>query len=155
MRAKRDRLSASDIKTVSGALGDEALDCALRSRQRIPAPIRFHAGEADTLFIDIGCLAPQGERCTETEAENTDDAGRCRRKIKVGTIGSLEGLPGLHRQVVPTTSSSMATKTGIPARSESDGRFMVRASRVSAKRDLRPKTGHHLDQHGVDFGGCR
>ncbi len=106
-------LSASEIKTITGVTGDGALDCALRSHQRITAQvwsstdsvnanttaywlsednearIQFKVGESNTPFVNIRCLAAKGERCTKTKLVCTDDSGRDWPKIKAGTIDRL------------------------------------------------------------------
>ncbi len=106
-------LSASEIKTITGATGDGALDCALRSQQRITAQvwsstdsvnanttayrlsednearIQFKVGESNTPFVNIRCLAATGKQCTKTKLVCTDDRGRDWPKIKAGTIDRL------------------------------------------------------------------
>ncbi len=106
-------LSASEIKTITGATGDDALDCALRSQQRITAQvwsstdsvnanttayrlsennearIQFKVGESNTPFVNIRCLAATGKQCTKTKLVCTDDRGRDWPKIKAGTIDRL------------------------------------------------------------------
>ena len=79
-------LSASDIKTITGA----------REKEREIAPcaagkarIRLHVGESDTPFVNFGCLAPEGERCTNAKLECTEDSDRDWPAIKAETIDRL------------------------------------------------------------------
>ncbi len=153
-------LSASEIKTITGATGDEALDCALRSQQRITAQvwsstdsvnanttayrlsednearIQFKVGESNTPFVNIRCLAAKGERCTKTKLVCTDDRGRDWPKIKAGTIDRLN---------VYTVSTVQGADHRINKNDkgwyscdiESENPFMVYATHFSTKGDSR------------------
>ncbi len=153
-------LSASEIKTITGATGDGALDCALRSQQRITAQvwsstdsvnanttayrmsednearIQFKVGESNTPFVNIRCLAAKGERCTKTKLVCTDDRGRDWPKIKAGTIDRLN---------VYTVSTVQGADHRINKNDkgwyscdiESENPFMVYATHFSTKGDSR------------------
>ncbi len=153
-------LSASEIKTITGATGDEALDCALRSQQRVTAQvwsstdsvnanttayrmsednearIQFKVGEGNTPFVNIRCLAAKGERCTKTKLVCTDDRGRGWPKIKAGTIDRLN---------VYTVSTVQGADHRINKNDkgwyscdiESENPFMVYATHFSTKGDSR------------------
>ncbi len=153
-------LSASEIKTITGATGDEALDCALRSQQRITAQvwsstdsvnanttayrlsednearIQFKVGESNTPFVNIRCLAAKGKQCTKTKLVCTDDRGRDWPKIKAGTIDRLN---------VYTVSTVQGADHRINKNDkgwyscdiESENPFMVYATHFSTKGDSR------------------
>ncbi len=153
-------LSASEIKTITGATGDEALDCALRSQQRVTAQvwsstdsvnanttayrlsednearIQFKVGESNTPFVNIRCLAAKGEQCTKTKLVCTDDRGRDWPKIKAGTIDRLN---------VYTVSTAKGADHRIDDDNtgwyscdiKSENPFMVYATHLSTKGDSR------------------
>ncbi|WP_025771383.1 ankyrin repeat domain-containing protein [Thioalkalivibrio sp. HK1] len=157
-------LSIGDIQRHTLAMRNKALDCALRSQQNIVAQVwsstdsvnanttayrlseagkarvHFYAGEGNTPYINIRCIAMDGKKCTGTELKCTDDAGRSRSVIEAGTIDRLN---------VYTVSTAQGADYRITSGNrgwyscaiESDGPFMVHATQVQAKGDSRSKTG--------------
>ncbi len=153
-------LSASEIKTITGATGDDALDCALRSHQRITAQvwsstdsvnanttayrlsennearIQFKVGESNTPFVNIRCLAATGKQCTKTKLVCTDDRGRDWPKIKAGTIDRLNvytvsTVQGADHRI------NKNDKGWYSCAIESENPFMVYATHFSTKGDSR------------------
>ncbi len=153
-------LSASKIKTITGATGDGVLDCALRSHQRITAQvwsstdsvnanttayrlsednearIHFKVGESNTPFVNIRCLAAKGERCTKTKLVCTDDSGRDWPKIKAGTIDRLNvytvsTVRGADHRIDDDDTGWYSCDV------ESENPFMVYATHFSTKGDSR------------------
>ncbi len=153
-------LSASEIKTITGATGDGALDCALRSHQRITAQvwsstdsvnanttayrmsednaarIHFKVGEGNTPFVNIRCLAAKGEQCTKTKLVCIDDRGRDWPKIKAGTIDRLNvytvsTVKGADHRIDDDDTGWYSCDV------ESENPFMVYATHFSTKGDSR------------------
>ncbi len=153
-------LSASEIKTITGATGDGALDCALRSQQRITAQvwsstdsvnanttayrlsednaarIQFKVGESNTPFVNIRCLAAKGKQCTKTKLVCTDDRGRDWPKIKAGTIDRLNvytvsTVQGADHRIDDDDTGWYSCDI------ESENPFMVYATHFSTKGDSR------------------
>ncbi len=153
-------LSASEIKTITGATGDGALDCALRSQQRITAQvwsstdsvnanttayrlsednearIQFKVGESNTPFVNIRCLAAKGKQCTKTKLVCTDDRGRDWPKIKAGTIDRLNvytvsTVKGADHRIDDDDTGWYSCDI------ESENPFMVYATHFSTKGDSR------------------
>ncbi|MBF2759918.1 MAG: ankyrin repeat domain-containing protein [Ectothiorhodospiraceae bacterium AqS1] len=156
-------LSASDIRALTWAPAHKTLDCALRSQQRIMAQvwsstddanvnttayrlseagkarIQFHVGEGSIPIVNLRCLAPKGEDCTNTVLECTADSGRERAAINVGTIARSRAY------TISTASDADhriddSDKGWYSCEIESDAPFMVHATRISTKGDSISKT---------------
>ena len=109
-------LSTGEMKGFVGATGNKAIDCALRSHERITAQvwsstdtlnanttayrlsengkahIQFYVGKPNSLqftHVRFRCLAEKGENCEDTEFKCTDDQGNSRLTIDAGTVNRL------------------------------------------------------------------
>lgn len=156
-------LSTRDIQRNVFATNSKSFDCALRSQQIITAQVwsstdssnanttayrlseagkarvQFHVGEGSTPFVNIRCLAPEGEKCPDTKLKCTDDAGRDRSEIGAGTIDrlkvyTLSTAEGADHRIDDGHRGwySCAIESGAP--------FMVHATRISMKGGVRSKT---------------